>query len=84
MSLPSFFRAKKSRMQVRLLAGQHLIKAVFFNQAYLKNKIIPGSIVTVTGKWDRGRQVINVSTFSAGPKTDQQDFEPVYSFKRFY
>ena len=48
-------------MQVRLLAGQHLIKAVFFNQAYLKNKIIPGSIVTVTGKWDRGRQVINVS-----------------------
>ncbi|MFJ5769938.1 ATP-dependent DNA helicase RecG [Psychrobacillus sp. NPDC093180] len=76
-----FLGQKKSRMQVRLLAGQHLIKAVFFNQAYLKNKIIPGSIVTVTGKWDRGRQVINVSAFSAGPKTDQQDFEPVYSLK---
>ncbi|GGA16373.1 ATP-dependent DNA helicase RecG [Psychrobacillus lasiicapitis] len=76
-----FLGQKKSRMQVRLLAGQHLIKAVFFNQAYLKNKITPGSIVTVTGKWDRGRQVINVSTFSAGPKTDQQDFEPVYSLK---
>ncbi|MFJ8063858.1 ATP-dependent DNA helicase RecG [Psychrobacillus sp. NPDC096426] len=76
-----FLGQKKSRMQVRLLAGQHLIKAVFFNQAYLKNKIVPGSIVTVTGKWDRGRQVINVSTFSAGPKTDQQDFEPVYSLK---
>ncbi|MFJ7970762.1 ATP-dependent DNA helicase RecG [Psychrobacillus sp. NPDC096389] len=76
-----FLGPKKSRMQVRILAGQHLIKAVFFNQAYLKNKIIPGSIVTVTGKWDRGRQVINVSTFSAGPKTDQQDFEPVYSLK---
>ncbi|TQR17430.1 ATP-dependent DNA helicase RecG [Psychrobacillus soli] len=76
-----FLGPKKSRMQVRLLAGQHLIKAVFFNQAYLKNKIIPGSIVTVTGKWDRGRQVINVTTFSAGPKTDQQDFEPVYSLK---
>ncbi|WP_313891300.1 ATP-dependent DNA helicase RecG [Psychrobacillus sp.] len=76
-----FLGQKKSRMQVRLLAGQHLIKAIFFNQGYLKNKIIPGSVVTVTGKWDRGRQVINVTTFSAGPKTDQQDFEPVYSLK---
>lgn len=76
-----FLGKNKSRMQVRLLAGQHLIKAVFFNQAYLKSKITPGSVITVTGKWDRGRQVINVSTFSAGPKTDQQDFEPVYSLK---
>lgn len=76
-----FLGKNKSRMQVRLLAGQHLIKAVFFNQAYLRDKIIPGSIITVTGKWDRGRQVINVSNFSIGPKTDLQDFEPVYSLK---
>ncbi|ALC86063.1 ATP-dependent DNA helicase [Bacillus sp. FJAT-22090] len=76
-----FLGKNKSRLQVRLLAGQHLIKAVFFNQAYLKTKITPGAVITVTGKWDRGRQVINVSTFSAGPKTDQQDFEPVYSLK---
>lgn len=76
-----FLGKNKSRMQVRILAGQHLIKAVFFNQAYLKDKIIPGSIVTVSGKWDRGRQVINVSTFSIGPKTELQDFEPVYSLK---
>ncbi|MEK4522629.1 ATP-dependent DNA helicase RecG [Psychrobacillus sp. FSL W7-1493] len=76
-----FLGKNKSRLQVRLLAGQHLIKAVFFNQAYLKSKITPGSVITVTGKWDRGRQVINVSTFSEGPKTDQQDFEPVYSLK---
>ena len=76
-----FLGKNKSRMQVRILAGQHLIKAVFFNQGYLKDKIIPGSIVTVSGKWDRGRQVINVSTFSIGPKMDLQDFEPVYSLK---
>ncbi|MET0959755.1 MAG: ATP-dependent DNA helicase RecG [Psychrobacillus psychrotolerans] len=76
-----FLGKNKSRMQVRILAGQHLIKAVFFNQGYLKDKIIPGSIITVSGKWDRGRQVINVSTFSIGPKTELQDFEPVYSLK---
>ncbi|WP_407690474.1 ATP-dependent DNA helicase RecG [Rummeliibacillus pycnus] len=71
----------KSRLQVQMLAGRHLIKLVFFNQGYLRNKLIPGAIVTVTGKWDKGRQVINGSNVVFGPKTDQADFEPVYSLK---
>ena len=54
---------------------------MFFNQAYLKNKITSGQIVTVTGKWDRGRQAISATHFSSGPKTDQIDFEPMYSLK---
>ena len=76
-----FLGKNKSRLQVRLLTGRHLVKAVFFNQHYLKDRLTPGEIVTVTGKWDRGRQVINVSSFSDGPKTGQSDFEPVYSLK---
>ena len=76
-----FLGKNKTRMQIRLLAGPHLIKVVFFNQAYLKNKLTVGMIITVTGKWDRGRQVINVSHYSSGPKTEQVDFEPVYSLK---
>ncbi|MGG0657898.1 ATP-dependent DNA helicase RecG [Rummeliibacillus pycnus] len=71
----------KSRLQVQMLAGRHLIKIVFFNQGYLRNKLTLGTIVTVTGKWDRGRQVINGSNVTFGPKTDQADFEPVYSLK---
>nr|WP_285851887.1 ATP-dependent DNA helicase RecG [Sporosarcina luteola] len=76
-----FLGRNKSRLQIRLLAGNHLVKAVFFNQHYLIDRISIGMIVTVTGKWDRGRQVINVSNFSEGPKTDHADFEPVYSLK---
>ncbi|MFS0688135.1 ATP-dependent DNA helicase RecG [Sporosarcina sp. 179-K 8C2 HS] len=76
-----FLGRNKSRLQIRLLSGNHLVKAVFFNQHYLKDRLSIGMIVTVTGKWDRGRQVINVSNFSEGPKTDQADFEPVYSLK---
>lgn len=76
-----FLGRNRSRLQIRLLAGNHLVKAVFFNQHYLKERLTIGMIVTVTGKWDRGRQVINVSNFSDGPKTDQADFEPVYSLK---
>jgi len=76
-----FLGKNRSRLQVRLLAGRHLVKAVFFNQHYLKGKIIPGTTVTVTGKWDRGRQSINVTHFNANSKDGQADFEPVYSLK---
>ena len=76
-----FLGKNRSRLQIRLLAGSHLVKAVFFNQHYLKDRLAPGMIVTVTGKWDRGRQVINVSNFRDGRKTEQADFEPVYSLK---
>ncbi|MFJ7735268.1 ATP-dependent DNA helicase RecG [Lysinibacillus sp. NPDC097287] len=76
-----FLGRNKSRLQVTVLAGRHLVKVVFFNQNYLKQKLVPGSIITVTGKWDRGRQVINGTSVNFGPKTDQVDFEPVYSLK---
>ncbi|MGE7667244.1 ATP-dependent DNA helicase RecG [Ureibacillus composti] len=82
-SMPNvlFLGKNKSRLQVTVLAGRHLVKVVFFNQNYLRTKLTPGTIVTVTGKWDRGRQVINGSSIKFGPKTDDTDFEPVYSLK---
>lgn len=82
-SVPSvlYLGKNKSRIQVTVLAGRHLVKVVFFNQNYLKTKLTPGTIVTVSGKWDRGRQVINGSSIKFGPKTDNVDFEPVYSLK---
>lgn len=76
-----FLGKNKSRLQVHILAGRHLVKAVFFNQTYLKQKLTPGSIVTITGKWDKGRQAINGTHVHFGPKTDQIDFEPVYSLR---
>ncbi len=82
-SVPSvlYLGRNKSRIQVTVLAGRHLIKVVFFNQNYLRTKLTPGAIVTVSGKWDRGRQVINGTSIKFGPKTDTVDFEPVYSLK---
>lgn len=81
-SVPSvlYLGKNKSRIQVTVLAGRHLVKVVF-NQNYLKTKLTPGTIVTVSGKWDRGRQVINGTSIKFGPKTDNADFEPVYSLK---
>lgn len=76
-----FLGNKKSRLQVQMLAGRHLIKVVFFNQGYLKSKLEPGMNVTVTGKWDRGRQVINGTNINFGSADEHADFEPVYSVK---
>lgn len=76
-----FLGKNKSRTQVQVMVGRHLIKAIFFNQPYVKAKLHIGEIVTLTGKWDRGRQVITVSSHTIGPRTDGADFEPVYSLK---
>jgi ATP-dependent DNA helicase RecG len=82
-SMPSvfFMGRNKSRLQVTVLAGRHLVKVVVFNQHYLREKLTPGTIITVTGKWDRGRQAITASSVKVGPKTTGHDFEPVYSLK---
>lgn len=82
-SMPAvlFLGKNKSRLQFNVLAGRHLVKVVFFNQTYLRNKVTMGEMITVTGKWDRGRQVIVGSAVNFGPKTEQVDFEPVYRVK---
>lgn len=76
-----FYTGRKNRLQVQILAGRYLVKAVFFNQAYLKNKLHVGDVVTITGKWDRGRQSISASKIDFGPKTEHVDFEPVYALR---
>ncbi|MFC4712484.1 ATP-dependent DNA helicase RecG [Planococcus dechangensis] len=76
-----FLGKNKSRTTVSVLVGRHLVKAVFFNQHYVKTKLQIGAVISLTGKWDRGRQLITVSSHSIGPRTDGADFEPVYSLK---
>lgn len=76
-----FLGQKRSRLQLTILAGPHLIKAVFFNQHYLKGRLTPGDIVTITGKWDRGRQTISGNKLTMGPQSEQASFEPVYSLR---
>lgn len=76
-----FYGRNKSRLQVQVSVGRHLIKVVFFNQHYLRTKLVPGTVITVSGKWDRGRQIITASTVLFGSKNDDNAFEPVYSLK---
>jgi len=76
-----FHGRKKSRLTVKVLIGNVLISAVFFNQHYLKNKLALGELITVTGKWDQYRQTITATHLQVGSNQKAQDFEPVYTVR---
>lgn len=76
-----FYGRKKSRLTVKVLIGNVLISAVFFNQPYLKSKLVLGDLITVTGKWDQHRQTITATHLQDGSNQKAQDFEPVYTVR---
>ncbi|WP_097159551.1 ATP-dependent DNA helicase RecG [Bacillus oleivorans] len=76
-----YFGRRKSRLLVRLLAGNILIKVVFFNQPYLKKKLEVNQLITVTGKWDQHRQTITAQEWKMGVSREGDSFQPVYALK---
>nr|WP_263328028.1 ATP-dependent DNA helicase RecG [Neobacillus sp. Marseille-Q6967] len=77
----AYYGRKKSKLMFRMFVGQYLIKVVFFNQPYLKNKIVMNETITITGKWDAHRQTITASEMQSGQNNKTKDFEPVYSLR---
>ena len=75
-----YYGRKKNRLTVPVLVDKYLIKATFFNRGYLKSKLAPGETVTVSGKWDKHRQVITAQDLLIGA-AGREGFEPVYPVK---
>ena len=65
-----FFRGKQSKMQFSILAGEHVVKVVIFNRAFLKPRLLIDTPVTVTGKWDFNRKTITATTIKFGIHDD--------------
>jgi ATP-dependent DNA helicase RecG len=76
-----YYGRKKSKLTIRFFVQSHLIKVVFFNQAYLKEKLVINETITVTGKWDAHRQTITANEMQVGRNTKASKFEPVYTLK---
>ncbi len=74
-----FFGKKKSKLSVRVLVGNVLITSIFFNQHYLKPKLVVGATVTLTGKWDQHRLTLTVSECKFGKGETEGGYDPVYS-----
>ncbi|MEL0537779.1 ATP-dependent DNA helicase RecG [Staphylococcus debuckii] len=82
----AFFGRNRSKVTVHLLINNIAVKAVFFNQPYLKKKINLHDHVTVKGKWNRGKQEINgMRMFTSGSEdlqnADGEQLDPVYRIK---
>lgn len=74
-----FFGKRKSKLTCRVLVGNVLLTAVFFNQHFLKAKLEVGTKVTLTGKWDQHRLTIIVNECKFGSNEQVDTYEPVYS-----
>ncbi|ARJ51668.1 ATP-dependent DNA helicase RecG [Staphylococcus lutrae] len=78
----AFFGRNRSKLTVHLIINGIAVKAVFFNQPYLKNKIQLHETVMIKGKWSRRKQEINGQKmiFDTTQVTHAQ-FTPVYRVK---
>ena len=71
------FGRAKNRLNFKLLAGHDVIQITFFGQAYLKDRVHPGSDVAVYGKYDTARQsMTGMKLFSNGGS--QEDIAGIY------
>ncbi|MGN5882771.1 ATP-dependent DNA helicase RecG [Staphylococcus simulans] len=81
----AFFGRNRSKVTLHLMVNNIAVKAVFFNQPYLKKKVNLHDHVTIKGKWNRGKQEINgmrmYTTEQPDMSQDQEQLEPVYRIK---
>ncbi|GAA0460967.1 ATP-dependent DNA helicase RecG [Alkalibacillus silvisoli] len=77
----SFYGKKKSRLNCTIQVGVVAVKAVFFNQAFLKDQLQVGQTVTLTGKWDMHRLQMTVHKFHRQSFEEANSIEPVYHTK---
>lgn len=59
-STPSvaFFGRNKSKLTCHMMVDNIAVKVTFFNQPYLKKRLVMGETVTIKGKWEQKKQVI--------------------------
>lgn len=72
----SRFGYKKNRLQFRMMQEHEVFNVSFFNQPYLKDKVILSEEIAVYGKWDAKRKALNGMKILGSQSPD--DFSPIY------
>lgn len=72
----SRFGYKKSRLQFRMMQEHEVFNVSFFNQPYLKDKVILSEEIAVYGKWDAKRKALNGMKILGSQSPD--DFSSIY------
>lgn len=74
----SFFSKKMNRMQFRINTGEAILRITIFNRAFLKNKILIGTSLTIIGKYDKKNNSIIASDVKFGMLPPIPRIEPIY------
>jgi ATP-dependent DNA helicase RecG len=79
-NVPSVFYINKklNKMTFKLATKEMLLTITIFNRGFLKNKIKPGTIITVIGKYDKKRSIVVASDIKLKGLDDKVKIEPVY------
>lgn len=78
----TYYGRKKSRLVLRIQVEHAIVKGVLFNRPFAKKQLVPGDIVTLTGKWDQHRLQITVEQYKKGKAKTDQPIQPVYYVKQ--
>ena len=70
------FANKQTRLQFRMMQDHAVFNVSFFNQPYLKDKVILSEEIAVYGKWDAKRKSLNGMKILGSQAVD--DFSPIY------
>lgn len=70
------FGYKKSRLQFRMMQDHDVFNVSFFNQPYLKDKVVLSEEIAVYGKWDAKRKSLSGMKILGSKKSG--DFAPIY------
>ena len=71
------FGYKKSKLSFRLMQENDVFMVSFFNQPYLKDKVVVGEEIAIYGRWDAKRQTLNGMKILSS-SSQNEGFSPVY------
>lgn len=79
-TIPSLFHFNKhmDKMSFQINTGTLLLKVVIYNRGFLKNKLLPSTMVTIFGKYDQLHNTIIANDLRLSKLSDQETVEPVY------
>ena len=73
-----FFNKKMNKMSFKFNTGNYLINIVIFNRGFLKNKINPGTSLTLIGKFNKINNTIVASDIRFSKIPNIPVIEPIY------
>lgn len=78
----SHYGYRKNRLSFRIMHDQAVINVTFFNQAYLKDKIVLAEEIAIFGKWDAKRKALSGMKILGSKDNQEADFAPIYHLNK--